>query len=452
MTDTHADTVTHADADDTRTRPDGPSQPRSPEAARATHVVRAVAEEEFAPWARMIADTYGADRTAEQLARQRAATALDRTFAVFDGDEPVGGLSVYPRELTLPGALRSTVAGIASVGVAPTHRRRGVLTAMMRAQLTAQYESGAEALAVLRPSEAAIYGRYGYGPATRGSRFRCEKREMRFGEAAESGAGTVRLLARDRARPVIEEVYDLARRHRVGWPDRQAAHWEVRLADEPGVRGGATALRFAVHTEPDGRATGYALYRHSAGRDAAGNDAGTVQVEELAALPGPAYAALWRYLAGIDLLPWLDFEAAADEPLPHLLTDPRAVRQTVVDRLWVRTVDVARALTERRYSVPLDLVLEVEDAFCPWNTGRYRLETGGGDEAAVRCERTREAAEVRLTAAELGAAYLGGTTLSSLAAAGRAEELRPGALGRASAAFRTEREPYYPGGWAFPLY
>ncbi|MEJ8654371.1 sterol carrier protein domain-containing protein [Streptomyces sp. MS1.AVA.3] len=123
------------------------------------------------------------------------------------------------------------------------------------------------------------------------------------------------------------------------------------------------------------------------------------------------YAALWRFLAGIDLVPWIEYEGAIDEPLPHLLTDPRAVRSTQVDRLWVRLVDVDRALAGRRYATPLDLVLDVEDSFCPWNTGRYRLQANGDD---VACERTHAPAGLQLTSTELGAAFLGGTTLAPL--------------------------------------
>ncbi|MGC4879656.1 GNAT family N-acetyltransferase [Micromonospora sp. DT43] len=126
----------------------------------AEYDLRSVTEDEFAAWARMIGDTYGADRSEEELANQRAATDLSRTVAAFDGDIPVAGASVYRRLLTVPGAV-VPVAGIASVAVTPSHRRRGLLTAMMRVLLTEQYEKGGEPVAVLRPSEAAIYGRYG---------------------------------------------------------------------------------------------------------------------------------------------------------------------------------------------------------------------------------------------------------------------------------------------------
>ncbi|MBB4928123.1 GNAT family N-acetyltransferase [Kitasatospora kifunensis] len=410
--------------------------------------LRSVADQEFESWARMIADTYGMDRTAEELADQRAATDLSRTLAAFDEDVPVAGASVYSRTLTVPGGALP-VAGIASVGVAATHRRRGLLTAMMRAQLTDLYENQREPIAALRPSEAGIYGRYGYGPATLGNVMRCDRRALRFRPDTDFGQGTVRLLTVDQARPLLEKVYDQVRAMAVGWPDRRPEHWTVRLADYPHRRGGATALRVVVHHDSDGQATGYALYRHGSTPDGLGGSAGVVQMVELAVLSTQAHAALWRFIAGIDLVTWIDFEGAVDEPLPHMLVDPRAVRSAPVDRLWVRLVDVDRALAGRGYALPFDLVLDVRDDFCPWNSGRHRLSADG---ASIRCEPTTAPADLRLTAVELGAAFLGGTTLASLAMAGRVEELRPGALSVASTVFRIERQPCYPGGWAFPLY
>ncbi|MFI7537943.1 GNAT family N-acetyltransferase [Streptosporangium sp. NPDC049376] len=410
-----------------------------------TYPIRPVTGEEFETWARVVSDTYGEDRTEEDLAVERSATELERTLAAFDEGRIIGGTAACTRVLTVPGAVLPT-AGITWVGVTPTHRRRGVLTCLMRRQLTDLYEGGGEPIAALRPSEAPIYGRYGYGPASRGALLRCEKRSMAFLPGTDFGDGRIRLLERDEARPLVEEVYERVRPGAVGWPDRPGNCWDIRLADGPQDREGATALRHAVHRESGGRADGYALYRI---KDGHGDGGRAVQVVELVAVTRRAYAALWRFLAGIDLVPWIEYEGAADEALPYLLADPRAVRAHEVDRLWVRLVDVARALAGRRYALPLEVVLDVRDDFCPWNTGRLRLwaETG-----TAGCERTAAAPDLRLTPAELGAAFLGGTTLETLARAGRVEELRPGALARASAAFRGAGEPFYPGGPAFPAF
>ncbi|MFF8788694.1 GNAT family N-acetyltransferase [Streptomyces sp. NPDC015125] len=141
--------------------------------------LRAVTEDEFHGRARMIAEAHGVDRSDEEIASQRAATVLPRTVVAFDGDAPVGGASLCRRLLTVPGAIMP-VAGAATVGVTPTHRRRGILTSMMRRPLTYLHVHGAEPIAVPCPAGAAVYGRYGHGPATQGNHLRCDKRGRLF--------------------------------------------------------------------------------------------------------------------------------------------------------------------------------------------------------------------------------------------------------------------------------
>lgn len=406
------------------------------------YLLRRVREDEFPAWVRTINNTYGEDRNDQQVAAHRLAVELDRTLAALDGETIVGGAALATRVLTVPGALVPT-AGVDLVGVAPTHRRRGILTALMRRQLTDLHEAGVEPLAGLYAAEAGIYGRFGYGVAVSGARVQGEKRSMAFRAGVDLGSGTLRLVSRADARPLLEKVFEQVRVDAVGWLDRPSSAWEYRLDEDEGSRAGATTWRYVVHSEPGGAVTGYALYRLKAWT----SEPNTVRVGEVVATTRPAAAALWRFLADIDLHPRLEYEGALDDPLPHLLLDPRALTATVADRVWLRLVDVDRALAARRYATELDVVLDVTDAFCPWNAGRYRLRAAGDE---VSCEPTTNDADLRLSAAELGAAYLGGTTLAALGAAGRVEEVRADALARASLAFRGEREPFYPAGSEFP--
>lgn len=403
-----------------------------------TYPLRSIAAHEFETWARMITTTYGQDWRQGALRNAESTIEPERTTAAFDGAELVGGMSIYGRSLTVPGGV-VPVAGVTLVAVLPTHRRRGILSAMMRRQFTELHESG-EPVAALNAAEATIYGRFGYGVASHLAVLDGDTRFMALRPDVDLGDGTVRLLDLDRARPLLEKVYDTVRHDVAGWVDRTDRYWDARLHDPDHTRAGATALRFAVHTDADGAVTGYVLYR-SARR--------TVRVVELAATTRPSYAALWRFVIDLDAHDHVSYDGAVDEVLPHLLLDPRSVHTTVVDNLWVRLVDVDRALAARRYTTPVDVVLEVDDAFCPWNAGRFRL-IADGDTAS--CDRTRDRADLRLSAAELGAAYLGGTALSTLAAAGRVDELRPGALVAASLAFRAERAPFHPAGPAFPAF
>jgi predicted acetyltransferase len=170
-----------------------------------------------------------------------------------------------------------------------------------------------------------------------------------------------------------------------------------------------------------------------------------VQVRELVARDPAAAHALWSRLLDLDLMSTVELgDRPLDDPLLSMLADPRSAKPVVVDGIWVRLVDLPTALAARRYSGDVDVVLEVTDALCPWNAGRWRV-TGGPDGAA--CERTADDADLRLDVRELGAAYLGSETLSHLAAAGLLTAADGDALLRASAAFSWPVKAYTP--WQF---
>jgi predicted acetyltransferase len=165
-------------------------------------------------------------------------------------------------------------------------------------------------------------------------------------------------------------------------------------------------------------------------------------VQGMGAVNFDAYVALWQYVTDLDLtVKTVTATRPLDEPFRYLLADPRRLRATHVgDYLWCRVVDVAAALPLRRYATTGRIVLDVRDAFCPWNEGRYVLE--GGPDGATCARDDRAAVDVTLSAADLGAAYLGGTSLFSLAHAGRVTEHTPGALARAALMFTSDPQPY----------
>ena len=330
----------------------------------------------------------------------------------------------------MPGAL-IPCAAVTAVSVVPTHRRRGLLTAMMRRQLDDLRDRG-EAVAILWASEGRIYGRFGYGIVARAAHLTARR-------PAAQLASTIAAAEPARAGPAADHVeamravHERVRPERPGMLDRRGPWWVDRLYDPESERRGAQPLQAVVVDD------GYALYavRPDFGED---GPAGDVRIRELVAAAPAAHARLWSFLLDQDLTRTITWELApVDEPVWLRLTDPRALRTTVGDSLWVRLVDVPRALQARSYASDdgLDVVIEVADSFCPWNAGRYRL----GDNS---CERTDGAADLALDATDLGAAYLGGTTLAALAAAGRVDERTPGSVARASAAFRGEVEPWCP--------
>lgn len=363
----------------------------------------------------------------------------ERTLAAYDGDAIVATAGAFSLEMTVPGG-PAPVAGVTVVGVVPTHRRRGLLTGLMTRQLGDLREQGREPVAALWASEPAIYGRFGYGLACQHLSVTVRRGWNRFLPSAPAETGRLVLDEPAKVRADLGRVFDAVRRARPGHFARSPGFWDMRLFDPERRRNGAGPLTCVVHEGPDG-VDGYALYAAKQHWDDGGPE-GTISVREVTATNPVAHAGLWRFLCDIDLMASVTGWTATDDPLLHLLTDPRRATPVVKDNLWVRVVDVGRALTGRGYAAPVDVVIDVADTGCPWNAGRWRL---AADAAGATCDRTSEGADLALTGTELGAVYLGGTTLAALAAAGRVTELRRGALEPASMALASAgRAPYCP--------
>ncbi|MBW8794100.1 MAG: GNAT family N-acetyltransferase [Streptomyces sp.] len=409
---------------------------------RATEL-KVLRPEEFDGWWDHLVRAFGAGPApAEERDLDRSLTEYERSLAVWDGAELVGTAGAFRFRMTVPGGAVLPTAGITMVSVAATHRRRGVLTSMMRRQLDDIREWG-EPLAALTASEPAIYGRFGYGAAT--FQLQAEIDTSRVTLDVPAGTGDVRLRYADPAEvlDVCEAVYAELVPLRPGMLARQPGWERVGLLDPESERNGASALQCVV-AERDGEVTGYARFRTKLGWSPSGHD-GTVSLEYLGALDPASDAALWRFLFGIDLMSTLTVRGRpVDDAWQYQVSDIRRCLTRVRDMGYVRLVDVGAALAARTYQTPVDVVLEVADAFCPWNAGRWRLT---GDTKGASCERTTDAAELTLSVRELGAAYLGGVSLLSLARAGRVGELRPGALADASVAFGSPVPPWLPHGF-----
>jgi predicted acetyltransferase len=367
----------------------------------------------------------------EDIANVAKVLEPERSLAVRDGGRIVGTASVYSRRLTVPGAV-VPAAAVTMVGVRASHRRRGLLTALMRRQLDDVREAG-EPVAALWASETIIYGRFGYGMATRGAELTVDTRAARL---REPPAPRAVLAEPSEAIEQMAAIHDAVRPGRPGMLDRAGSWWEFCTRDPEHQRDGASELHAAVI-----EGSAYALYAvKQIWRD--GRAQSRVIVREVVAATPEGNAEIWAYLLGLDLTSELQYDGAApDDPLPHMVTEAQTVRMRLREALWLRVVDVPQALAARTYAVPFEVVLEVADAFCPWNAGRWALRWDG---ETATCARTSLPASLELSAVDLGAAYLGGTPLDVLARAGRVRELRAGALARASLAFRGEREPWCP--------
>lgn len=343
----------------------------------------------------------------------------DRALVAVDGDTMVGTARVLSRDLSVPGAV-VPAAHVTGVGVRATHRRRGILSAMMARQL----REVPDALAVLWASESAIYGRFGYGPAAFGWSYEVDLHQV-GPRPVQVRPGELGELAADEAIPHLAPLLETLQRRRPGVSGRSEPRWRKHLQDKPEDRHGKTARRIVVHRDESGAVDGYALWRGKMNWGPSG-PAHEVTLEELVAIDPDAYRALWHHMLTLDLAAKLEFgHGAVDEPVQQLVANPHALGRRVGESLWVRITDVPRALADRRYAAPVDVVLEVTDDLIESNSGRFRL-TGDAEKAV--CEPTTDAADLTVPIAELGAVYLGARPLTEFAATGRVTEHTPGSL------------------------
>jgi predicted acetyltransferase len=403
--------------------------------------IRPVTLDEFKTYGRAAGAAFSEQPSDDELDGWKLTFEPERSLAAFDEGEIVGTAGAFTFELTLPGLTTTPVAGVTAVGVLPTHRRRGILTAMMRRQLDDVRERG-EPVAVLMASESTIYGRFGYGIATSMATYEIERRHAAFARRWEL-AGQVRMIAHEDALRMLPPLYEQVRRRQPGALNRSQARWESMLRN-PEKPMGAEGPRFYVaYTSAAGETEGVALYRVKAQWEG-GLHTSVLVVRELITLTTEANVALWQFLFGVDLMHTVQaVSRPVDEPLRWILADSRRLRVTrLTDDLWVRLLDIPAALAARRYASTGRVVFEVSDAFRPEQAGRYVLE--GGPEGA-ECRATDAAADLTLDVVDLGAAYLGGVRFSTLARAGRVVAQTPDApdaLARADAMFASEPAPW----------
>ncbi len=372
----------------------------------------------------------------------------DQRFAAYADDaDPAtypGIYGVFPLSLAVPGpsgSVRSVpCAGLTWVGVHPDHRRRGVLTAMLRHHFEQVHATPGQHISALHASEPAIYGRHGYGLASlehhvtlgRGATLTAP------GLDAEAASVSVRLAVGSDP-DVPARALACHRAHAdLGAVVGDLGYYERVCLDLPEQVRGREPLR-VLFARRDGEDVGFAMFRRAEKWEQA-RPAGTIDVWMLVGAPATRLALL-RRLVDFDLIGSVKVRnVGVDDELLHWAGGPRATAGTeTYDNLWIRLVDLPEALTARAWSAPCDVVVEVSDRSAPWNDGRWRLHASASGEPSV--EPSTADPDVRLPIEALGSAYLGGGNLLTLLRAGLVTETRPGRVRELSHALRTDTPP-----------
>lgn len=355
----------------------------------------------------------------------------DRFAAEVDGADPAtypGVYGVFPMHLTVPGDVLRQVpcAGLTAVGVHPDHRRRGVLTAMIRHHLEQVHADVHTHLSALHASEPAIYGRYGYGTASLELAVDLGRGTELIAPHLDDAAAGIRTELRSAPEPGmparVRACHLACSASMLGAMAPEEGYFEHVFREYPEPRQ-QNETRRVLFARRDGEDVGYALLRRAQKWERA-RSSGELTVFTLIGDPA-ARLALLRRIVDFDLIGTAKvFDVGVDDGLLQWLRGPRGASDVgVYDSLWVRLVDLPEALMARGYRGGCDVVVDVRDDFASWNAGRWRIVVAGG---AAEVTRTDAEADLRMAVDALGAAYLGGTSLVSLRDAGLVEEQTPG--------------------------
>jgi predicted acetyltransferase len=377
------------------------------------------------------------DYVAERWEPMHKVFEPERNFGFQVDGRWISTCGAYSRRLTVPGG-SVPVAAVTVVTVQPSYRRKGLLSEMMKHQLY-DIRRREEPVALLWASESAIYGRFGYGQASPQVRLSGKTKTTAFRPDVDLGAGSVGEVERDQAIPVIKDLHQDLLPERVGALDRNDDWWNVKWHDPEPWRRGATAYRFALHYDRRGRPDGYVAFRVKNNWDESGAE---VIIDELDAASGAVRGALWRFVLDLDLVrTFTRHGAPSDEAVRYLVSDLHSIRAELQDGTYARLVDVPRALEARRYLTDLEVTIRVEDPLLKQNTGTFQL-AAGTDGASVTKGRRRS--DLVMNVRDLGAIYLGGTSLAALVRAGIVTERTKGAAAAAGAAFAWSQPPFCP--------
>ncbi|MFF7561656.1 GNAT family N-acetyltransferase [Streptomyces pseudovenezuelae] len=405
--------------------------------------VRPITEAEHSEWLRALRAGFLREPvvSAAELAARRGQFEHGRFIGAFEGDRCVATFRSFAQEVTAVGGQLVAADAISGVTVTATHRRRGLLTRMMNEDLAAAKERG-DVLATLIAAEYRIYGRYGFGPATSGTEWTIDvPRAGLDPRGPDLRGGRIDLVDPDEVRKLGPELHDRMRRATPGAISRDEWWWQLNtgaVRTEPGW----TEPFFAVYRAADGTVEGLMAYEVDEKWADTMQPSNTASVRGMIASTPAAERVLWHYLCSIDWVMRVKSGwRAPDDLLPHLLPNPPAARITMqADWLWVRILDVVRALEARTYEREGTLVLEVVDG-SGTTGGRYLLDaTPDG----ASCTATTRSADLTLEVRDLATLWLGDESAVRLAALGRVREERAGAGRGADALLRTSRRPWCP--------
>ena len=381
---------------------------------------------------------------------------FQRTVCAFDGTKMVGVSYVFEHEIRIPGGSVPS-AGLAGVGVLPTHRRKGALNGIMRKIIDDAKDRG-DVLATLWASEASIYGRYGFSIGAFHDSYTLHRAYSALNSDLDP-KGYVDFIEISDSMDLLPEVHDKVFHIRNGVIRRDESLWDDWVKKFQNFE--QKDKTFLVGYWVDEKLEGYALYslesrdlqnpgsepRYIGGllESSDPEEEHRMNILEMMSTNDEAYIALWKFLLGVDgVNSYRASKRPLDDPLIWLLEHPDRMRKSLTSMHWVRIVDVLSALKARKYSADDTLVIQIYDDFCPWNQLRVLLEVGSdGNNVSI----STRSPDISLSTKEIASIFLGGVKLRTLAINGRVQENKTGAIDRLDLMFSTSQAPWCPEGF-----
>jgi predicted acetyltransferase len=403
--------------------------------------IRVCPPERFAEFLRMDEITFSEDASDDLIKRVEVVSDKERFVCAMEDGRFVGTGGVFSVNLTVPGG-DLPAGGVTWVSVLPTHRRRGLMSQMMRLMIDDCHRRD-EPIAMLWAAEGAIYQRFGFGLGTFSVNLEAEPKAFKFARDWPR-EGRYRMFAPGEGREIVEPVYEAARTQRSGFLSRTPDWWAGILPDAEKDKKGGEAKRLVVY-ETDAGAEAYAVYKTKPEWGVRGASHQLLVEEAIGSTPR-GHREIWRYLLSVDLVQTVKmWRLPSDHPLLVLAAEPRRLGVTMGDGLWIRIIDVAAALEGRTYGIDGlgrgQVRIDLRDEYCPWNAGRWSIDVEDGRAGVTR---TDAEPDLALDANDLASLFLGGFSATALAAAGRVVEMRPGGLAAADSLFPTPLQPWCP--------
>ncbi|MBN4064595.1 GNAT family N-acetyltransferase [Dehalococcoides mccartyi] len=404
--------------------------------------LRSVTDSNFVEWRKAVRHGFGQHVHPDDIARLRNDRAeLDRLVAAVDtrSERIVGTGGADSYSMTVPGGATVPMAGVAYMTTSVTHRRQGAFSSMM-SRIHDEARGRGDVISGLWASQSNLYGRFDYGLAINSHDWEIDPSFGKFSHSpisdADESDALVYFVDAEEAAAILPGIYAQMHEHTDGSVDRSDGRWRFVLFDEERVRGGASELFFAI-CEEAGEQTGYVAYRM---RRVGDTDMGTLEVVEQVSVTDTAHATIWRFILSFDLVgKVIATNRPSDDPLWWMLSDPRRLIRKSHDALWIRLLDIPKALEARTYNangrLKIGLVSESQSAVA----GTYVLDV---EDSKASVKKTTDKPDVIMTPADLSAIYLGGIAPGPLVEAGRIDTITTGSLAKLHGMFATDSAPW----------